>query len=499
MDQLSAARDAGGWKDVLRVLAEHWDVLFRDHPAELLQTLDAMAEDVLDREPRLRRRRHDLLRQHEAPGTSQSLLEAPAAQPVDQLAALTDQVLTARSMGRLAVSVSRADAAVAYLQSLPDDVFASLHRALPGFQYQWGTTFVQAGRFADAQTQFSESLELAQALDNRRMMATSAGAAALIHALHGRDRDAEALLRQVPPMRGDEWWATPIPGLIADAWLQVDRFEYARAADIIARVDITRGLAYWVPYFVTRTYLAAAQKESRQALLAEFDTFIDALPAGGLAAPAHAEAISIVRHLLLLHLHRRGQALRELEHEPVTSRADVFHQLGATIYARHLITAGRPAQASKLVRPLLSLASSQPRILIRALLIAAETDTSDHADELLTRAAELAQWHRHYSPFLRSPPAIRHRVADFLTDTGDEEIAERIRALPEGRLDPGAETLTVKETAVVEFALIGLTNAEIAGRLHISPNTVKSHLRNSYAKLGVTNRKQLSDRLGSTW
>jgi ATP/maltotriose-dependent transcriptional regulator MalT len=496
--RLSAARDTGGWKEVLRVLAEQWDVLYRDHPAELLQTLDAMSEEVLDREPRLRLGRRDLRRRYETP--VDSIIPSPVTgPPVDHLAALTDQVMAARSMGRLAVSVRRTDDAVAYFQSLPDDQFPSLHRALPGFKYQWGTTFVQAGRFTDAQTQFSEALELAQALDNRRMIATSAGAAALIHALHGRDRDAEALLRQIPPMRGDEWWAMPVPGLIADAWLHVDRFDYTRAANLISRVDITRAVAYWVPYFVTRTYLAAAGQESRQALLAEFDTFIDSLPAGGLAAPAHAEAISIVRHILLLHMHRRGQALRELEHEAVSSRADVFHQLGATIYARHLITAGRPAQASKLIRPLLNLPSSQPRILIRALLIAAETDSSDRADEFLSRAAELARWHRHYSPFLRSPPEIRHRVADFLTDTGDQEIADRVRALPAGERDSGAETLTDKETAVVEFALIGLTNAEIAGRLHISPNTVKSHLRSSYSKLGVTNRNQLGDRLGSDW
>lgn len=484
-----------GWKEVLRVLSEHWDILYRDHPAELLQTLEAISEDVLDREPRLRRRRRDLLRQQDTPADSSMPTTTPTT-PVDRLAALTGQVVTARAMGRLAVSVDRADAAVAYFRDLPDELFPSVHGALPGFQYQWGITFVQAGRYGDAQAQFSESLELAQALDNRRMMATSAGGAALIHALHGRDRDAEALLRQIPPMRGDEWWATPIPGLIADAWLHVDRFEYAKAADLITRVDITRATAYWVPYFVIRTYLAAARHESRQTLLAEFDTFIDSLPAGGVAAPAHAEAIGIVRHILLLHLHRRGQALGELEHEPATTRADVFHQLGATIHARHLLTAGKLAQARKLVRPLLNLPSSQPRILIRALLIAAETDTSDHSDELLTRAAELARWHRHYSPFLRSPPEIRQRVADFLSDTGDREIADRVRQLPQGRLDPEAETLTDKETSVVELAVAGLTNAEIAGRLHISPNTVKSHVRNSYAKLGVSNRKQLGDRLG---
>ena len=55
--------------------------------------------------------------------------------------------------------------------------------------------------------------------------------------------------------------------------------------------------------------------------------------------------------------------------------------------------------------------------------------------------------------------------------------------------EPGRfELLTPREGEVLELVAAGLTNAAIAERLWISPGTVKKHLDNVYAKLGVTNR-----------
>jgi DNA-binding CsgD family transcriptional regulator len=50
------------------------------------------------------------------------------------------------------------------------------------------------------------------------------------------------------------------------------------------------------------------------------------------------------------------------------------------------------------------------------------------------------------------------------------------------------ERLTTREAEILELVAAGLTNAAIAERLWISPGTVKKHLDNVYAKLGVANR-----------
>ena len=51
--------------------------------------------------------------------------------------------------------------------------------------------------------------------------------------------------------------------------------------------------------------------------------------------------------------------------------------------------------------------------------------------------------------------------------------------------------LTESERQVAEQAALGLRNAEIARRLHLSVKTVETHLSRAYRKLGVTNRTGL--------
>jgi DNA-binding CsgD family transcriptional regulator len=59
------------------------------------------------------------------------------------------------------------------------------------------------------------------------------------------------------------------------------------------------------------------------------------------------------------------------------------------------------------------------------------------------------------------------------------------------------DRLTPREAEILELVAAGLTNAMIAERLWVSPATVKKHLENVYAKLGVANRAAAAVRLGS--
>ncbi len=54
----------------------------------------------------------------------------------------------------------------------------------------------------------------------------------------------------------------------------------------------------------------------------------------------------------------------------------------------------------------------------------------------------------------------------------------------------GIETLSERERQILTLIAQGHSNKEMAGQLHISPNTVKVHVRNVYAKLGVTSRSE---------
>lgn len=58
--------------------------------------------------------------------------------------------------------------------------------------------------------------------------------------------------------------------------------------------------------------------------------------------------------------------------------------------------------------------------------------------------------------------------------------------------------LSRREREVATLAARGLPNAEIAAELSVSVRTVESHLYAAFAKLGVTDRKQLADVLGAS-
>ncbi|GAB3453595.1 LuxR C-terminal-related transcriptional regulator [Insolitispirillum peregrinum] len=81
------------------------------------------------------------------------------------------------------------------------------------------------------------------------------------------------------------------------------------------------------------------------------------------------------------------------------------------------------------------------------------------------------------------------------------QLLETVAAVADGRMmfpfvdvsqlanDPFSG-LTPRERELLAALASGLTNAQIAGKLDISLNTVKFHLKNLYDKLGVSNRAQ---------
>ena len=50
--------------------------------------------------------------------------------------------------------------------------------------------------------------------------------------------------------------------------------------------------------------------------------------------------------------------------------------------------------------------------------------------------------------------------------------------------------LTAREKDVLDLWAIGMQQQQIAGKLHLSPQTVKKHLRNVYRKLNAHNKVQ---------
>ncbi|UVO20233.1 helix-turn-helix transcriptional regulator [Stutzerimonas stutzeri] len=58
------------------------------------------------------------------------------------------------------------------------------------------------------------------------------------------------------------------------------------------------------------------------------------------------------------------------------------------------------------------------------------------------------------------------------------------------RLAESKATLTLREREILTLAGKGLSNAEIAERLSLSPHTIKSHIHNLLRKIGASNRAE---------
>jgi DNA-binding CsgD family transcriptional regulator len=66
------------------------------------------------------------------------------------------------------------------------------------------------------------------------------------------------------------------------------------------------------------------------------------------------------------------------------------------------------------------------------------------------------------------------------------------RIVTHPRVRTGWDSLTDSELTVVHLIAEGATNRSVAKQLHLSPHTVKTHLRNAFAKLGIASRAQLA-------
>lgn len=78
------------------------------------------------------------------------------------------------------------------------------------------------------------------------------------------------------------------------------------------------------------------------------------------------------------------------------------------------------------------------------------------------------------------------RVLPRTTTAASDPAPERFEFLPE------ADILTAREAEVLQLLQEGMTNAQIAHQLSVGIETVRTHARNIYRKLGISTRRDLA-------
>ncbi|WP_231987037.1 LuxR family transcriptional regulator [Mycobacterium sp. E1386] len=157
--------------------------------------------------------------------------------------------------------------------------------------------------------------------------------------------------------------------------------------------------------------------------------------------------------------------------------------------------------------PLLSAVAGYARGILerdaQALVVAADSLRSSTRPLLYASAAEDAG--TELSRAQRNAEALDQLNAAFDTYIECEAIADARRVgralrrlglerriVTHPRAKTGWDSLTDSELKVVNLIADGATNRSVAQQLHLSPHTVKTHLHNAFAKLGITSRAQLT-------
>ena len=143
--------------------------------------------------------------------------------------------------------------------------------------------------------------------------------------------------------------------------------------------------------------------------------------------------------------------------------------------------------------------------LLTAAIAARRTGADDVAAKLLEEALTAAESHDLYRPFLDGGGAVHSSLALLISPSSPAagfaaRVHERFVCQPSSRAagspSAGHETpaLTTSELAVLRLLRSYMSNQEIADTLFLSVNTVKTHLRSVYYKLGVSSRREAVER-----
>lgn len=184
----------------------------------------------------------------------------------------------------------------------------------------------------------------------------------------------------------------------------------------------------------------------------------------------------------------RGRMADALRHADVALSFDdvpVPHALAIEMYRR----AGRFGTARRLVAETDAFALTVPARTVLSLTDALLRDDAgrDDAHLALERALDLAAPEGIVQPFLAPVPEVGSLLATHTTwGTQHEKFVAECLARRQGL---SHNSLSAREHEILSYLRTSLTISEIAQALYLSPNTVKTHVRSIYRKLGVSKRR----------
>jgi len=423
---------------------------------------------------------------------------APAARPVVELWLAALRVMHTADELTLARGRVLAERAQATAGTLP------AHRALGTLWLALGTARLRRWEIADARRELRHAVRQLEAAGLAGLLARARGWQALAEALYGDLRAAAEIIAGEERVPADPDAA----GLaaLAAAQLALDRDDLTSAGLLLDQADTAAvrrrpaepDIEAVEALIRARAALAGGDITAARSLARLVrERGLDPLAAGVLEADIELRAGDVPLAAAALAGPADEMPGDAADEAPAgRQRAD---QILAR--ARLLLADGEPAGALKAASECLDTAGVTLRDQITALLVATVASrrlgTADDAAALLEHALAIAEPHGAYRPFLEAGMGVHSAIAILIPPASRAvAFAARVRErfvcqLPASgtRADVESPPLTLSELAVLRLLPSYLTNQEIADALFLSVNTVKTHLRSVYRKLGVTSRR----------
>ncbi len=500
-EALSYSIEARNWELSIELLEAHWVRLVGSHFGLLRSALRELPADLVESRPAIKAGR-DLFVLLGAHPTipADALPQEPAA--LEKLGA-TDEARDALAIGciqslmlRLAGEHDRAAEMTrrlahlvrGALESRPDDVGPQL----PVMRLQWGITYQLAGAFAESavELRLAHRGALGQRVDF--VARNAAGNSAMNWAVIGEPRRTEEWLELEDAHPDPDGWLEPmvkVGGLVARTLVALDRLDFAaagRSLDELGEASEREELWPYITFAHCRYALATGQAYTGMAVLQRAVTSHSAAIRNGSAIARLMTSLEID---LRLALGEGNRALATLDAQAVEAPLVV-----ATAARVHLLT-GTPATALALCRKCDWFSHPFTRTQLEVLLIeaaahralgekAAAARAWAHAGAIADRTGllgTLATVPRDLIAGLdAAAPLPSQAAAAFLASDAPEIYPAAVHHVE----------LTEREHAVLVELAQGLSTLEIARKLFVSTNTVKSQLRSLYRKIGAHSRDE---------
>lgn len=400
------------------------------------------------------------------------------------------RAVSLRLVGRFADAARAARTAMAQLGELSPDRLDSFGEVIAMVLRQLSYSLLQGGLYEPAIATMNRSAALTRSAAARNCaLAYATGA----HAFAGELPAARAARDRIDPAAWpSDAESTYLNAMtrIGNGFLALDDLDFARARDIVSSSAAYRETSeFWSLFTMVAVHAELGLGQGLSACRQVDERLAGVLPPHGVGDNTGTRSLLNLVAIGWLAGGRIARADRILNALPART-AEV-----APARMLRLILTDRPATAVQRLSAALAAPRHTARTRSATLALSAVAAMRARQDtlavELAARArdAYLANGVRAHLVFL--PRQDRLALADLAASAGDAGTAQY---LGDARADvvPASApqvVLTEKERTVLAELTSTASREQIAARLGVSPNTVKSQLRSAYRKLGVSTRE----------